>query len=355
MKTNIIKYTYYLLLISIAFTNCKKDESNFICENNITICESPIELISTSVDTCFDLSFSNTGQVLSNFTYDYLQSVMSNGVVEDEFIFVHHDFDGEWLVYKSNLCNEYYEQGFDLRTIDNPLLFDWNQNDELLLNDVLSFQVWSVNFDGTNLVKITNNEGSYRGPQWCLNDSLIYCGFSPYDSNHPLYPDRIILMDRNGEIVHAFPVGTSTILSAPNGNKILTTRNNSNSQSIGYIDIETKEFIAIKDFEISSGFGFAGFVWLNDEEIIYHFNKQAAQRIVKLNIITLEETLILEEDCENVGSGARVTFANNQEEALMSRSEYRYVANHPDSLYYFREIIKKNIFTGEEWLLNIDL
>lgn len=351
-----MKYLFYLLTISILFINCKgDDDNNIICGNNIKICESPIELISTSVDTCFDLSFSSTGQVIANFTYDYISRPITNGVVDDEFIFIHHDFDGDWLVYKSNLCNEYYEQGFDLRTIDNPLLFDWNQNDELLLNDLSSFQVWSVNFDGTNLVKITNNEGEYSAPQWCLNDSLIYCGFSPYDSNHPLYPDRIILMDRNGEIVHAFTVGTSTILSAPNGNKILTTRNNTDSQSIGYIDLETKEFILIKDFEISSGFGFINLTWLNNDEIIYHFRKQAAQRIVKLNINTLEETLISEEDCENISTGGVATFSNNQEEVLMGKSEYRYVADHPDSLYFFQEIIKKNILTGEEWLLNIDL
>lgn len=337
------------MIISLVFTNCKSDDNNIICETNIKICESPIELISNSVDTCFEIS----SQMIFFNTYDYIMRPISNGVVDDEFIFIHHDFDGEWLVYKSNLCNEYYEQGFDLRTIDNPLLFDWNQNDELLLKS--NTHIWRVNFDGTNLVKITNDEGAYSAPQWCLNDSLIYCSFDPYDSNHQLYPGRVILMDRNGEIIHAFPSGTSTILSAPNGNKILTTRNNTNTQSIGYIDLETKEFILIKDFEISSGFGFINLTWLNNDEIIYHFRKQAAQRIVKLNINTLEETLISEEDCENISTGGIATFYNNQEEVLMGKSEFRYVADHPDSLYFFQEIIKKNIVTGEEWLLDIDL
>ncbi len=295
--------------------------------------------------------------MIANFNYDYLHSPISNGVVDDEFIFIHHDFDEEWRVYKSNLCDEYYDAGFDMTLLNNPILFDWNQNDELLLNEISTFQVWRVNFDGTNLVKITNNEGSYRGPQWCLNDSLIYCVFNPYDSTHPLYPGKIILMDRDGEIVYVFPEGIGKVSSAIRGDKILTGANHTGIFELGYILISTKEFISMKEFDITqmNGFGLLGYIWLNDEEIIYALHKQAARKIIKLNITTLEETLIMEEDCENVGSGVSATFPNNQEEVLMSRSEYRYVANHPDSLYYFREIIKKNIVTGEEWLLDIDL
>ena len=66
-----MKYLFYLFMISLIFTNCTKDDGNLICNNNnIPICESPIGLYSTSVDTCFDLPFSNTGQVIANFKYN---------------------------------------------------------------------------------------------------------------------------------------------------------------------------------------------------------------------------------------------------------------------------------------------
>jgi len=348
-----MKYIFGLLIIVLV--SCSKDDIVIPCQNNIDTCESPIPLALTSVDTCFELPFNNLGQILSNYTNDYKRNAISNGVVDDEFIFIHHIPGTKSTVYKSNLCNEYYEQGFDMRTLDNSLLLDWNQNDELLLKS--SEQIWRVNFDGTDLVKITNDEGHYRGAKWCLNDSLIYCVFTPYDSNHPLYPGKVILLDRSGDIAHVFPTGIGKILSAIRGNKILTTANNNGDNQLGYIDIDSKEFIPILSIDINAmnGFGFSQYVWLNDDEVLYQLSKQASHKLIKLNINTIEKELIFEEDCENILSGVATTFSNNQEEIIIGRAEYRYVADHPDSLYFFQEIIKKNIVTGEEWLLDIDL
>jgi hypothetical protein len=109
------------------------------------------------------------------------------------------------------------------------------------------------------------------------------------------------------------------------------------------------------DINEMDGFGFVGYTWLNDDEILYQLRKTHAQKIFKMNINTLEMELMAEENCENVSSGGTAILANNQEEFLLSRVEYRYVTPHPDSLYYFQEIIKRNIVTGEEWVLDINL
>ncbi len=350
-----MKYIFGLLLIILV--GCSKDDIVIFCENNIRTCESPITLNLTSVDTCFELPFDNLGQLITNYSNDYYFRPLTNQVVEDEFIFVHQKSNTNWKVYKSNLCNEYFENGFDMTHIDNPILFDWNQNDELLLLNINDFQLWRVNFDGSNLVKITDNEGSYSAPQWCLNDSLIYCTFNPYDSNHPLYPGRIILLDRNGEIVYTFPSGIGKKLSAINGNKILTSANHTGEHQLGYVEIDSKEFIPIMPTDINAmdGFGFSQYVWLNDDEILYQLRKDEAQKVFKMNINTLDKELISEENCENTESGSIATLINNQEEVIFQRNEYRYITNHPDSLYFFQEIIKKNIVTGEEWLLDINL
>ena len=347
---------YFILIISFLmfFYSCKKnmeDSSNPSVED----CESPILEI-PPVDTCFYLPIDATGSVITNYHQDYYFSPRFSKSVPDEFIFTRRKTNDEFRVYKTNLCNEYYEAGFDLASLVNPFVIDYNNEDEILISS--EFKIWRVNFDGSNLFKVTDDNNNYYGMKWCLNDSLIYSQVTISDINSPHYPGAICLLDRLGNYVHVFPEGIGKTLAAPRGNKILTFATIADTYNLGYIDILTKEFQIIKEIEIPSpdDHYINGFRWIDDENIFYVRTKdQRSQKRYKMNINTLEVIFIEEEACENYGLGDFTISPFNQEEILMTRTEHRYVANHPDSLYYFQNIVKYNINTGEEKILDLNL
>ena len=170
-----MKNLFILIFATLFFFTCTKDKIDDCCNNNNTkVCESPIELIHSVVDTCFELPTDFWGDVLTRYSNDYYSSSFFNPQIEDEFIFIHRIFGTlhKHKLYKNNLCNEIYEEGFNMEELVNPQLKDYNKNDELLISS--NFKIWKVNFDGSELTKITDDNYTYYGAQWCAGDSLIY-------------------------------------------------------------------------------------------------------------------------------------------------------------------------------------
>lgn len=342
-----MKYIILILSFSIIFYNCKK-EKEMIPTTPVQICESPI-LETSPADTCFDLPQDALGNVVTNYHQDYFFSSRFSKNEPDEFIFAHAEINNEFKVYKSNLCNEYYEAGFDMSTLDNTKLFDFNKNDELLVSS--GFKIWRVDFDGNNLLKLSDDDSDYYGAQWCLNDTVILTHAAGFNS--PYYPGRTLLLNKLGEVIHVFPEGEGYGKVNNEGDKIATFVGDASFREIGYIDLNTKEFNAIKEIDVMYNFtGILG--WLDDEHILYGGSVNRNQKFFYININTAESVLFYEKDCENIALGDFTISPFNQEEILMTRTEHRYVANHPDSLYYFQNIVKYNINTGEDKILDFN-
>jgi hypothetical protein len=218
--------------ILVLLFSCKNDDE-IICGYNNTPCENPIPQTIFEVDTCFELSYDIFGFLPVVTDYTRYFSPIYHPEIKDEFIFLAYK-PNDWKVYKTNLCNEFFEIGFDMGILPNPVLSDWNHEEILLLRS--NFKIWKVNFNGDNLTKITTDNNQYYGAKWCMDDTLIYC-YATFDQSSQYYPYRSFLMNEQGEFVHVFPEGVGSPVSDIYDNKILTTSRINEIDFIGYIDL----------------------------------------------------------------------------------------------------------------------
>jgi len=357
MKLIKILFLFFSCAI-ISFYSCT-DDSEIICEYNNIPCESPIPQTLFEVDSCFELPYDIFGQLPIVSSPKICWFPIYHPLNQDEFIFSSGDSNGQFI-FKNNTCNEFLEKGVDLSQFDNPLLLDINKNDIVLIKSWNKY--FSVNFDGTNLEEIKNDEYELSGLRWCGEDTLIYATIQPFDSNSPYHPFRAALINKEGIVQTVFPEGIGNSSSDYKNGKILTSTNAIQSSSnfqYGFIDISTTEFTPIFDFAVPSidNFYISNFKWLDDDNVVFlenHINN-ISQRLIKMNINTLDRIVLFEEGCQNIKSGIISVNPNKNDEILRNMVHYEYSSVAPDSLDFLVQIVKVNTETGEEWILDINL
>jgi hypothetical protein len=340
------------IYILVLLFSCKNDDE-IICDNDNTPCENPIPQTIFEVDTCFDLSYDVFGNLpLYPLEARYLSPIF-NPTIEGEFVFVRFK-PNDWRIYKTNLCNEYYQEGFDMATLASPILLDMNQGEELIIKSFNKF--YKVNFDGSDLKEIKNDSYTFKGLQWCCQDTLLYGIIESDDVNSPFYQGKAGLINIDGEIIIDFPKGIGNLLAVPRKNKILTFASINNLFHFGYIDLTTNNFHSIQEIILPSqdGFYISNFRWINDSDILLIKSKSNHQKLYKMNIVSLEMTLIDEINCENHGFGVFSHSPFDETQTLFQYQEYKSESSSSDSLHYLSYIVKKNISTGEEYILDIN-
>jgi hypothetical protein len=127
-----------------------------------------------------------------------------------------------------------------------------------------------------------------------------------------------------------------------------------NSTQGGYFvfdiyDLETKSISLVADFWPSVGIENILVVkWLNNTEVIF----SSTTGIYTLDVNTGEFTTIKEENCQNMVFGSLSTSPLENGDILVSRFEYRYTS--PDSIKLFQRISLLNIYTLEEYVLELE-
>lgn len=343
---------YYIFILFIVIS-CKNDPQ-IACDIDTFPCENPTSQTQFEIDTCFDLSY----DVFGNLPFYPLEkrylSPIFHPLIENEIVFVRF-MTNDWKVFKTNLCNEDYQEGFDMTTLTSPILLDINQYEELLIKSVNSF--YKVNFDGSDLQEIKNDSFTFKGLQWCCQDTLMYGIIESDDVNSPFYQGKAGLINVAGEIVFDFPTGVGNLLAVPRKNKILTFAFINNLFYLGLIDIDTFDFQSIQEIVLPSpdGFYISNFRWIDDNNILLIKSLSNHQKLYKMNINSLEMTLIDEKNCENHGFGVFSFSPFNQTEVLFQYEEFKSESLSSDSLHYLSYLVKKNIETGEEFKLEINL
>jgi hypothetical protein len=90
--------------------------------------------------------------------------------------------------------------------------------------------------------------------------------------------------------------------------------------------------------------------------ILYVKTSGSHQQVFKLNLNTLESSLVFENYCENYSFGTiAVPPSYDEKNILTFQSEYQLLSPTSDSLMLNFYLINKNLETGEEYILDINL
>jgi hypothetical protein len=309
------------------------------------MCDDPVIQFQPVVDTCFDLPFTPWGAIMGLQDNPYSYGTPNfNPTNTNELIYTLFEKmpEGSFPPYyselrKVNICdgvmsvltNEYWGTSKD---------FDYGPDEWIVFNGWRDLTI--VKSNGDSLMKI--RDGCYGGdPIWIWEGAAILC---------PEKQDGVAfstIVDKTGTTLDTLP---EVEIGAYRDGKIIRA----SLPGVGYYvfdiyDLETKTIEVISDtWHEAASHSIGEMAWLNDEEIVV----TSSAGIYTLDVNTGEFTTIKEENCQNMVFGSLSTSPLENGDILVSRFEYRYTS--PDSIKLFQRISLLNIYTLEEYVLELE-
>jgi hypothetical protein len=311
------------------------------------MCDDPVIQFQPVVDTCFDLPFGITGQIigLQDNPYWY-RNPDFNPANPNELVYQFiEETPDEALPYhtevrKVNICDGVTSVLADEYMGSSHRRCDYGPDDWIVFDGRLDLTI--VESNGDSLIKIRDACG--KGPFWIWEGMAILC--PEYSNDTPFST----IVDKTGTTLDTLP---KVEIGAYRDGKIIRV-SRANSTQGGYFvfdiyDLETKSISLVADFWPSVGIENILVVkWLNNTEVIF----SSTTGIYTLDVNTGEFTTIKQENCQNMVFGSLSTSPLENGDILVSRFEYRYTS--PDSIKLFQRISLLNIYTLEEYVLGLE-
>lgn len=258
----------------------------------------------------------------------------------NEFIFnriENTDISPVSVFWKLNICT-----GKRTTVVDDIISasFDWNKQDWIVFL-AGSYNVWKVKSSGDSLTQLTSGI-RYREAFWHHDEQAIIC--SANDPNHPLLFSHSLMLDVNGAIIDTLPFRIGR--GAARGNLIADLMLVDDIPKLGYINLDTEDFISLLDHPIQDFGAMQDIDWLDDDHIIWTNDRG----VNKVNIHTQEVELI-KKNCESLLTPRLSVSPNGNGELLLEY--WRRSVPEPIVLFSDIDILLLNINTGEEQIINL--
>jgi hypothetical protein len=302
------------------------------------MCEDPFIKLTSITDTCFALPISTGGTIIGLQeippSFGYADFNPNN---PNEFVYLFAEAfpssEGKVEVRKVNICSgeEFILDGY----IGTQRYFDYGPNEWIVFDGQLELTI--VKSNGDSLARIRDYCGG--NPFWIWEGDAILC---PEFLNTLEYSS---IVDESGMTIDTIP---RLSLAAYRNKKIVKLLYLGGTDfTFALFDLPTKEMENIVDFPIDQFGTFIEIDWLNDNEIVF-----AAENGLYTLDLTTKEFSTIKEHCQNSVYLSVSSSPLENGDVLLYRREYRYTSQ--DSITWFRNISLLNIYSSEEYIIELE-